>query len=52
MTELGLSWAETVWGMPLMSLMLLMNQDVYAHDQNVITLGDKEMIDSLAKRGR
>lgn len=48
MKNLSFSWTDAVWGVPLISLMFLMNQAVYeATDGKTISLSDKELIDSL-----
>lgn len=36
-----------MWELPILSLMLLINQSIYEHDDKMIDLGTKELIDRL-----
>ena len=47
MTHTAMSWRQVVWELPILSLMLLINQSIYEHDDKMIDLGTKELIDRL-----
>lgn len=40
-----------MWELPILSLMLLINQSIYEHDDKMIDLGTKELIDRLDQMG-
>lgn len=51
MTHTAMSWRQVVWELPILSLMLLINQSIYEHDDKMIDLGTKELIDRLDQMG-
>ena len=52
MKNLGVSWDNAVSEMPLVGLLLMLRQQQSQRVENIMTLGDKEMIDELNKRGK
>lgn len=52
MKNLGVSWEDAVSEMPLAGILLMLRQQQAQRVENIMTLGDKEMIDELNKRGK
>lgn len=52
MKNLGVNWRELVWEMPLGMVFLCARQEQYNYNDKVMTLGDKELIDDLAKNDK
>lgn len=52
MKELGSTWESAINEVPLVGMLLMLRQQQAQHVENIMTLGDKEMIDELNKRGK
>lgn len=52
MKELGSTWDAAINSIPLVGMLLMLRQQQAQHVENIMTLGDKEMIDELNKRGK
>lgn len=52
MKELGSTWEAAINSIPLVGMLLMLRQQQAQHVENIMTLGDKEMIDELNKRGK
>lgn len=51
MSALSVEREDLIYEMPLNSLMLWARQDQYVSNSNVMTLGDKDMIDKMNNQG-
>lgn len=52
MKELGSTWEAAISEIPIVGMLLMLRQQQAQHVENIMTLGDKEMIDELNKRGK